>query len=97
MSGSSNSVTVSFSGASYGFTWNGSAYVSNESDGSALNAARTVFTADNGMVINFVNDGHPLYYNQSNLGRATSIVFSDGTNWLFTYKKLHTKHVDNVP
>lgn len=85
MSGSNSSPTVTFNGKAYSFTLNGSAYTSDNKDGSTLSADRTTFITDNGVFILF-EVAAPVLFMESNLGRAKLIYYPDGTAISPTYK-----------
>ena len=87
MSGSSSSVTVVFGGSSWLFTWSGSAYTPQDLDGSSLSADRQTFTTGNGTVVTFSINQTPIYGSESNLGRAYSVVYPDGTVHYFHYEE----------
>ncbi|MCI4590401.1 hypothetical protein MOK15_09875 [Sphingobium sp. BYY-5] len=87
MNGSTYSVTVTYDGQSYSFSLNGSSYIPDDQDGSTLSADRQTFTSGKGLVIKFTTGIAPMLYTQSNMGRATSITFPDGTTRDLIYEE----------
>ena len=85
--GDGNNVTVTFNGNSAGFTWNYSTnqYDSDQADGSSLNATRTVYTANDGTVINFTAQTY--YYDKGYpWALGANVIYPDGTKWTFQYE-----------
>lgn len=90
ISGSTASPVVTYEGRSYGFTLSGSTYLPGTANGTTftLNASSAVFTGANGTVVTFTRTAFPLLYTASNIGRATSVVFPDGTVRRFAYREV---------
>jgi RHS repeat-associated protein len=83
--GNSSNPIVSFAGQSIPFYSSGGVYVPVAQDGSTLNSARTVFTAPDGMAIEFGHSGYQYPMFQSFTGLGTKITHPDGTIWNFHY------------
>jgi RHS repeat-associated protein len=90
-------VTIATGKVSNGFTWNGSAYVSDKGDGATLSATTTqwTYTDRDGVIIildRTQGSAYTSYYNTTNYyggvdGLATTITRPDGFKTRLTYKR----------
>jgi RHS repeat-associated protein len=90
LSGDEDYPTVSFSGGTVAFVPDGTGYKPYLENGATLNSSRTEFVGPDGTRVTFALwpegfYGQEYYPADSGMGRATQVVYPDGTIWTYHY------------